>query len=37
MLRHIGTHEWFEIPIRTNDMPRVYLEDDRASWLIKIK
>jgi SAM-dependent methyltransferase len=35
MLRHIGAAEWFEIPIRT-DMPRDYLEDKRASWLIRV-
>jgi 2-polyprenyl-3-methyl-5-hydroxy-6-metoxy-1,4-benzoquinol methylase len=38
MLRHIGVAEWFEIPIRTADMPRDYLDPDpwRASWLIKV-
>jgi SAM-dependent methyltransferase len=36
MLRHIGVAEWFEIPIRTTDMPRDYLDHMRASWLIKV-
>lgn len=36
MLRHIGVSDWFEIPLRTKDMPRIYLEHGRASWLIKV-
>lgn len=36
MLRHIGVDEWFEIPIRSTDMPRIYLDGRRASWLIKV-
>jgi SAM-dependent methyltransferase len=36
MFRHIGIAEWFEIPIRTTDMPRDYLDHRRASWLIKV-
>lgn len=36
MLRHIGVADWFEIPIRTPDMPDVYLDHKRASWLIKV-
>lgn len=36
MLRHIGVAQWFEIPIRTTDMPSDYLDHGRASWLIKI-
>jgi 2-polyprenyl-3-methyl-5-hydroxy-6-metoxy-1,4-benzoquinol methylase len=36
MLKHIGVAEWFEIPIRTTDMPRDYLDHRRASWLIKV-
>ena len=35
MLRHIGAHRWFEIPLRTTDMPRDYLDNKRASWLIE--
>jgi SAM-dependent methyltransferase len=35
MLRHIGAGEWFEIPVRTTDMPPDYLDGTRASWLIK--
>jgi tRNA (mo5U34)-methyltransferase len=36
MLRHIGAAKWFEIPVRTTDMPRDYLEHRRASWLMKV-
>ena len=36
MLRHIGVAESFEIPRRTADLPPEYLEDKRASWLIRI-
>jgi|GEM_PF-1131528 SAM-dependent methyltransferase len=36
MLRHIGFAGWFEIPLRTTDMPRDYLDRERASWLIKV-
>ncbi len=36
MLRHIGASEWFEIPIDTTDIPVSYLNNGRASWLIKV-
>jgi len=36
MLRHLRVTEWFEIPLRTTDMPRDYLDHRRASWLIKV-
>ena len=36
MLRHVGVAKWFEIPLRTSDMPRDYLDHRRASWLIKV-
>jgi len=36
MLKHIRVSEWLEIPIRTTDMPRDYLDHRRASWLIKV-
>jgi tRNA (mo5U34)-methyltransferase len=36
MVRHIGVAKWFEIPLRTTDMPRDYLDQRRASWLIKV-
>lgn len=36
MLRHVGVAKWFEIPLRTTDMPRDYLDHRRASWLIKV-
>jgi len=36
MLKHIGVAAWFEIPLRTTDMPRDYREHLRASWLITV-
>ena len=37
MLKHINCEDWFEIPMRTGDMPKDYLEHRRASWLIKLQ
>lgn len=36
MLRHLGMKEWFEVPVRTRDMPVEYLRGQRASWLVKV-
>lgn len=36
MLRHLKFNEWFEIPVRSRDMPIDYLSRRRASWLIKV-
>ncbi|MGO9085959.1 MAG: class I SAM-dependent methyltransferase [Candidatus Sulfotelmatobacter sp.] len=36
MLRDIGAVEWFEIPLRSSDMPPDYREHWRASWLITV-
>ena len=36
LLRHLRFKHWFEIPIRTRDMPNDYLNSNRASWLIEI-
>lgn len=36
MLKQIRVADWFEIPLRTRDMPRDYLRHRRASWLIKV-
>jgi len=36
MLRYIGVASSFEIPMRTPDMPRDYLDHRRASWLIEV-
>jgi SAM-dependent methyltransferase len=36
MLRHSGAAGWFEIPVRTGDVPRDYLERKRTSWLIRV-
>ena len=33
--KHIGAKEWFEIPIRSTNMPPDYLSNTRAAWLIK--
>jgi SAM-dependent methyltransferase len=37
MLRHLKVNRWFEIPVRTQDMPLDYLTGRRASWLIEVK
>jgi 2-polyprenyl-3-methyl-5-hydroxy-6-metoxy-1,4-benzoquinol methylase len=36
VLKQIGASAWFEIPVRTADMPNDYLIHKRASWLIKV-
>lgn len=36
MLRHTRVAEWFEIPLRSKDMPPDYLNHTRASWLIRV-
>jgi SAM-dependent methyltransferase len=36
MLRHVGVAGWYEIPVRTTEMPPDYLENRRASWLIEV-
>jgi SAM-dependent methyltransferase len=36
MLKHLRVAEWFEIPLRTTDIPPDYLNHRRASWLIKV-
>lgn len=36
MLRHLKVNGWFEIPVRTQDMPLDYLTSRRASWLIDV-
>lgn len=36
MLHHLGVADWFEIPIRTMDMPMDYLWYGRAAWLITV-
>lgn len=36
MLRHIGFADWYEIPLLSTDMPGVYLQEKRASWLIEV-
>jgi 2-polyprenyl-3-methyl-5-hydroxy-6-metoxy-1,4-benzoquinol methylase len=36
MLRHVGMAKWLEIPLRTTDMPRDYLDNRRASWLVEV-
>ena len=36
MLVHCGVKEWFEIPVRSRDMPKDYREQRHASWLISV-
>lgn len=36
ILRHINCSKWKEIPVRTKDMPFDYLNNKRASWVIKV-
>ena len=35
MLRHLGAGRVVEIPVRSRDVPRAYLEAGRASWLVE--
>jgi len=36
MCRYLKFRDWIEIPIHTRDMPADYIENRRASWLIRI-
>lgn len=36
MLEHLGASSWYEIPMRSQDMPRDYLGGRRTSWLITV-
>ena len=36
MLRHIGCKRFLRIPVRSDDIPEVYLTGRRASWLIEV-
>ena len=36
MLKHIGAARWEEIPIRSTDLPRDYLNRRRTSWIIEV-
>ena len=35
MLRHLGAARVVEIPIRSADVPHVYLDGGRGSWLVE--
>jgi hypothetical protein len=35
MLKDLGLTDWHAIPVR-GDMPRDYIEQRRASWLVKL-
>ena len=35
MLRYLGAARVVEIPIHSADVPRVYLDGGRASWLVE--
>jgi hypothetical protein len=34
MLEHLGASSWYEIPMRSDAMPRDYLRGSRTTWLI---
>ena len=36
MLRHLKVNSWFEVPVRTQDIPIDYLNGRRVSWLIEV-
>jgi 2-polyprenyl-3-methyl-5-hydroxy-6-metoxy-1,4-benzoquinol methylase len=36
MLRHLKFREWFEIPVRSGEMPVDYLTGRRAAWVIDV-
>lgn len=36
MLSHLKFRDWFEIPLRTRDMPKDYLNGYRATWLLEV-
>jgi len=36
MLAHVKAGDWFEIPVTSNDAPKKYTDDKRASWLITV-
>ena len=36
MLKHLQCKSWFEIPIRSQDLPDIYLTRRRISWLIDV-
>lgn len=36
MLKDLGAKEWFEVPLRDPKMPNDYLQQHRASWLIRL-
>ena len=36
MLEHIGVSSWYEVPLRSDDMPLDYRRRSRTSWLITV-
>ncbi len=36
MLEHIGVSSWYEIPLRSDDMPLDYQRRSRTSWMITV-
>ena len=36
MLEHVGVSSWYEIPMRSEDMPLDYLRRSRTSWMITV-
>ncbi len=37
MLKHLGVPKFQFVPLRTRDMPEVYIDGGRASWLISLR
>jgi 2-polyprenyl-3-methyl-5-hydroxy-6-metoxy-1,4-benzoquinol methylase len=35
MLRHVGVKSFYEVPVRSSELPRDYLTNRRTSWLIR--
>ncbi len=36
MLKHVGVSSWYEIPMRSDDLPLDYLRRDRTTWMITV-
>lgn len=36
MLEHVGVSSWYEIPLRSDDMPLDYVRRSRTSWMITV-
>jgi SAM-dependent methyltransferase len=36
LFRHAGFSDWFEVPVRSRDLPEDYLTKQRATWIIEV-